>query len=78
MKRKTITVLSFFLLSATIIKDKSHYKHKSSSKNNAFCVGEKLTYRVSYGIIDAGEVTLEVALWGCLEDMPRYREIRVS
>ena len=60
MKRKTITVLSFFLLSATIIKDKSHYKHKSSSENNAFCIGEKLTYRVSYGIIDAGEVTLEV------------------
>jgi len=60
MKRKTITVLSFFLLSATIIKEKSHYKHKSSSENNAFRIGEKLTYRVSYGIIDAGEVTLEV------------------
>jgi hypothetical protein len=31
-----------------------------TTTNNAFAVGEKLKYRVTYGIMDAGEATLEV------------------
>ena len=31
-----------------------------SLNNKSFKVGEKLTYRVHYGFVDAGEATLEV------------------
>jgi hypothetical protein len=36
------------------------YPLRSGVVNNAFAVGEKLTYRVHYGFVDAGEATIEV------------------
>lgn len=36
------------------------YLHFRKIKNDSFKIGEKLTYRMHYGIIDAGEAVLEV------------------
>jgi len=55
-----IIVIIAFLLSSISIRNKQKEFNVLNKKNSAFGVGEKLRYRVSYGIIDAGEVTLEV------------------
>ena len=36
------------------------YPLRNDVENNAFNAGEKLTYRVHYGFVDAGEATIEV------------------
>ena len=43
-----------------LIKVQQTYLHFRTIENAAFQIGEKLTYRLHYGIIDAGEATLEV------------------
>jgi hypothetical protein len=57
---KTILILSLFvsvLMSSTI---RQKYKYRKV-ENTAFHANEKLRYRVTYGFVDAGEATLEVA-----------------
>ena len=61
--KKTILVLvilAFSTLSDGKDKVKLNSNRFRSINNIAFSVGEKLTYRLHYGFIDAGEATLEV------------------
>ena len=54
MKNTLIIILFLLLISS------SNDKGLPLVENNAFQLGEKLRYRISYGIIDAGEATLEI------------------
>ena len=56
--KKSIFAMAALVLSAFTMQ--SSEMNLPSSTNNAFSVGEKLKYRVSYGIMDAGEAELEV------------------
>ena len=47
------------VLGASLLSSNSNYKNKEKSSprkviNNAFTYGEKLSYKISYGLIDAG------------------------
>ena len=53
------------VLGASLLSSNSNYKNKEKSSprkviNNAFTYGEKLSYKISYGLIDAGYAQLEV------------------
>ena len=54
MKKSLIIILSFLLISS------KEEKGLPSIDNSSFQTGEKLRYRITYGIVDAGEATLEV------------------
>ena len=54
-----VTGLNFESFNALHINNQE-YLHFRKIKNESFKVGEKLTYRLHYGIIDAGEAVLEV------------------
>ncbi len=57
-----LTILLFVSVAlASFRTDDPIQKHLRSIKNEAFKPGEKLTYKIHYGFIDAGEATLEVA-----------------
>lgn len=66
---KTLIILSISLVAFTFVRASGgiyEQQIKASAfqyrvvNNNAFKVGEKLTYRLHYGIIDAAQATLEV------------------
>ena len=67
MKRFTFSVLLIFLVNSTVYTAKEQGKIETYSfrsvTNNAFSIGEKLTYKLHYGFINAGEARLEVK--GC-------------
>lgn len=56
---KTLLILSLFISALTVPASKKESKLRTL-KNNAFQAKEKLRYRVTYGIMDAGEALLEV------------------
>ena len=59
-------MLCIFTANAQVVKPKEvdlstqPYKELPSVENNSFKIGEKLTYRLHYGFVDAGEATVEV------------------
>ena len=55
MKQFTALVLIWFLLASV-----SNAQPFRIIENNSFQKGEKLTFRIHYGWIDAGEATMEV------------------
>ena len=57
--KKIITIA--FVLSSLIAKSSDGQKVLRTMDNQAFKHGEKLTFRIHYGFVDAGEATLEVA-----------------
>jgi len=50
-------VMSFFVVSSTLANSENNFP---KIENKSFQLGEKLKYRVSYGMVDAGEVVLEI------------------
>lgn len=58
MKPKS-TLLILIILTALLSSSSSGPKYPEVV-NNSFKTGEKLRYRISYGLIDAGEATLEI------------------
>ncbi|MFT7344415.1 MAG: hypothetical protein ACI9XP_000999 [Lentimonas sp.] len=56
--KKYIYLLGCLVITAMLTSSKTEYY--PSAKNQAFGIGEKLRYRVSYGFVDAGEAILEV------------------
>jgi hypothetical protein len=68
MKKLIIATLSFMTIGLAQANTTGIYQIQSTASafefrkvdNNSFHVGEKLTYRVHYGFVDAGEATLEV------------------
>ncbi|TAH18405.1 MAG: DUF3108 domain-containing protein [Cytophagales bacterium] len=72
MKNSILAFTLFFLMSSfIIISDDKNYR---TVKHNGFTRGEKLTYLVHYGFINAGEATVEMNKeLHTLNDRPCYR-----
>lgn len=63
MKKLTLAILALgaiFTSHATDLEDGDSKKEFEVVENNAFKPGEKLVYRLTYGIFDAGEAVLKV------------------
>src|SRR5438105_381039 len=58
-RMKKIITIAFVLISIAA-KSSDGQKVLRTLNNQAFKPGEKLTFRIHYGIVDAGEATLEV------------------
>ncbi len=59
MKKLTL-ILTAVLTSLTVMANTTDLPTFNKVTNNAFQPGEKLTYRLSYGVLDAGEAVLTV------------------
>jgi hypothetical protein len=57
LSRQVVIIVGFFLLTSPIAAGQNGLRE---IKNEAFKVGEKLTFRVHYGFVDAGTAQLEV------------------
>lgn len=63
--KNLLTILLCLTITTGFAYDGVYYKQQQKItfrkvKNNSFKAGEKLTYRLHYGFVDAGEATLEV------------------
>lgn len=68
MKKIILPLLALFMIGTATASHKGIYEIQNSAsafefrtvENNSFQIGEKLTYKVHYGFVDAGEAILEV------------------
>lgn len=60
MKNLAIILIAIFAFGATFATGQENSNKLRTVNHSAFKAGEKLRYRLHYGVIDAGEATLEV------------------